>query len=112
MLVLLDVVVGVAFVYLLLALICTTANEWIAALQGLRGKTLEKGVAQLLGPLAADFYRHPLVATLYQPGQRPSYIPAHIFSSAVLDLIAKHPEDAPATQQIRAGIAALQTGHT
>lgn len=111
MLVLLDVVVGVAFVYLLLALICTTANEWIAGAGGLRGKTLEKGIGQLLGPLAGDFYRHPLVATLSEPGKRPSYIPAHIFSSAVLDVIGRQAEGAPAAQQVRAGIAALKTRH-
>lgn len=111
MMVLLDVVVGVAFVYLLLALICTTANEWIAAARGLRAKTLEKGIGQLLGPLAGDFYRHPLVATLSEPGKRPSYIPAHIFSSATLDVIGRHAEGAPAAQHVRAGIAALKTRH-
>jgi hypothetical protein len=109
MLVLLDVVVGVAFVYLLLALICTTANEWIASARGLRGKALEKGIGQLLGPLAGDFHRHPLIATLSEPGKRPSYIPAHIFSSAVLDVIGRHAEGAPTAQQVRAGIAALTT---
>jgi len=92
MLVLLDVVIGVAFVYLLLALICTTANEWIAGARGLRAKTLQRGIGQLLGPLADEFYRHPLIATLSQPGERPSYIPAHIFSSAVLDLLGRHAE--------------------
>ena len=112
MLVLLDVVVGVAFVYLLLALICTTANEWIAGARGLRAKTLQKGIGQLLGPLADEFYRHPLIATLSQPGQRPSYIPAHIFSSAVLDLLGRHAEGAAPAQHVRAGIAALKAKQT
>ena len=112
MLVLLDVVIGVAFVYLLLALICTTANEWIAGARGLRAKTLQRGIGQLLGPLADEFYRHPLIATLSQPGERPSYIPAHIFSSAVLDLLGRHAEGAPSAQQVRTGIAALKAKQT
>ena len=111
MLVLLDVVVGVSFVYLLLALICTTANEWIAGVRGLRAKTLERGVGQLLGPLAAEFYRHPLIATLSEPGRKPSYIPAHMFSSATLDVLGRHEENSAPAKHVRAGIAALRVKH-
>lgn len=107
--VLLDVVVGIAFVYLLLALICTTANEWVAGARGLRARTLEDGIRHLLGPLADDFYRHPLISTLAAPGTRPSYIPTHMFSSAVVDLLSRHGNDAPPAQQVRAGLAALKT---
>jgi hypothetical protein len=112
MLVLLDVVIGVSFVYLLLALICTTANEWIAGARGLRAKTLHQGIGQLLGPLTGEFYRHPLIATLSEPGKRPSYIPAHMFSSAAIDVLGRHAEGAAPAQHVRAGIAALKTRHT
>ena len=84
MLVLLDVVIGVSFVYLLLALICTTANEWVASTRGLRGRTLDLGIRRMLGPLADEFFGHPLIASLSRPGKRPSYVPANLFSSAVL----------------------------
>src|SRR5712692_4126768 len=86
MLLLLDIVIGVSFVYLLLALICTTVNEWIAGAFGLRARTLEAGIRQLLGRETAGFYEHPLIKGLSPPGKRPSYIPAHIFSSAVLHM--------------------------
>src|ERR1700739_4300731 len=102
MLAILDVVLGVSFVYLLLALICTTANEWIASARGLRGRTLEDGVRQLLGPLGDAFFGHPVIRTLSEPGRKPSYIPPHVFSSVVLDLLGEHP--AP---HIKAGIDAF-----
>jgi hypothetical protein len=107
MLVLLDVVIGVSFVYLLLALVCTTANEWVASVGGLRGQTLDLGIRRMLGPLADDFFRHPLIASLSRPGKRPSYVPANLFSSAVLDLLGRHEDAAPPVQQVKAGLAAL-----
>lgn len=107
MLVLLDVVIGVVFVYLLLSLICTTANDWVASVRGLRGRTLDQGIRRLLGPLTDDFFEHPLIASLSQPGKRPSYVPAHLFSSAVLDLLGRHEDAAPPVRQVNAGLAAL-----
>ena len=44
----LDVVIGLMFVYLLLALFATALNEYIAAVMNLRGKELAKGLGKLL----------------------------------------------------------------
>jgi hypothetical protein len=44
----LDVVAGMVFIYLLLSIICTAANEIIASLFSLRGQNLAKGIANLL----------------------------------------------------------------
>jgi hypothetical protein len=44
----LDVMVGLIFVYLLLAIMCSSINEWIAGLLHLRSATLEQAVQQLL----------------------------------------------------------------
>jgi hypothetical protein len=41
----LDLAIAMCFIFLLLALICTTINETIAGVINSRGKTLEKGVA-------------------------------------------------------------------
>src|SRR2546427_4440952 len=108
MLVLLDVVIGVTFVYLLLALICTTANEWVASVRGLRGRTLDMGIRRMLGPLADEFFDHPLIASLSRPGKRPSYVPASLFSSAVFDLLGRHKDASPPVQHVNAGLAALK----
>ena len=46
--VILDVAIGLAFLYLLLSLLTTTLNEWIAGAFKLRAKTLRRGIARLL----------------------------------------------------------------
>ena len=45
----LDVAIGLTFVYLLLSLICTTVNEFIAGKRGTRAKFLDRGITRLLG---------------------------------------------------------------
>ncbi|HEX6038472.1 hypothetical protein [Longimicrobium sp.] len=47
----LDVVIGLVFVYLLLALFATALNEYIAAVLNLRGKELARGLGHLLDDL-------------------------------------------------------------
>src|SRR5277367_3020522 len=44
----LDVAIGLIFVYLLLGLMCTTVNEWIAQIFKTRAATLKVGIQQLL----------------------------------------------------------------
>jgi hypothetical protein len=95
----LDVAIGLVFVYLLLALLCTAANEWIAGLLKSRAKMLKKSIEQLLDnqPTLTDkegttaflgeFYRHPLITGLMRDGTNPSYIPARIFTAVVTDLM-------------------------
>ncbi|HEV8042481.1 MAG TPA: hypothetical protein VGP62_26625 [Bryobacteraceae bacterium] len=50
----LDVAIGLIFVYLLLALICTTINEWLAGILKTRPLMLEKGIANLLQGVTAE----------------------------------------------------------
>ena len=96
----LDWAIGIIFVYLLLAIICTSINEWIAGLTSARANTLSKAIRQLLdnqtGPGAArsfldDFYAHPLVSSMMTPNKQPSsghpsYLPARTFATAVMDV--------------------------
>lgn len=44
----LDVAIGLAFAYLLLGLMCTSVNEWIAGALKLRAQNLEVGIRRLL----------------------------------------------------------------
>lgn len=89
----LDVVIGLAFVYLLLALICTTVMEWIAQIGKTRGRMLESSVQQLLdekSPNAAittAFFQHPLIQALRSPKRPPSYIPGTVFAKALRDVL-------------------------
>ena len=59
----LEVAIGLVFVYLLLSLICSAVNEWIVGLLSLRAQFLRKGVENLLADpvlkgLADQFFAH------------------------------------------------------
>lgn len=124
----LDVAVGLIFVYLLLAIICTSLNEWIAGILSLRAKTLELGIRQLLdqqpkpaGPgepatastnkdwLIAEFYKHPLVTGMKKGSEHPSYIPARTFATSLMDIISG-PETQLTFASLQAGINNLPPG--
>jgi len=76
-----DVAIGLTFVYVVLALICSTLNEAISTAVGLRARFLQTGLVNLLSGAASDtaagratarrFYRHPLVQGLIRPGRAP-----------------------------------------
>lgn len=63
----LDIVIGLSFVYLLLSLLCTAINEYVSAILNKRGKELIRGVDQLLGDanVREAFYNHPLISSIY-----------------------------------------------
>jgi hypothetical protein len=89
----LDVVVGLVFIYLLLSIICTAANELITSLLAMRARNLAKGIKNLLADnrikgLDELFYDHPLIKSLYRGKRKPSHIPDHTFALAFLDGIA------------------------
>ena len=104
----LDVAIGMTFVFLLISLICTAMNELLEALLKNRARDLENGLRELIGtskvPEAGagagkpethleQFYQHPLVNSLfsdaYRAGTRklPSYIPARTFALAIMDVV-------------------------
>src|SRR5215472_12974418 len=104
------VLIGMSFLYFILAVLCSGIKEFIAAKIDLRASTLEKAIAGMLsnqppdpaaasgqpkpattaalGDLAALFYEHPLILGLGSEGRKPSYIPAQYFSS-VLEQVLK-----------------------
>jgi hypothetical protein len=95
----LDVIIGLAFVYLILSLICSAIQELIAQVMSWRSGTLEEGIKNLLQDpnlkgaenkvrdLAGEIYQHPLVKKLAREGSKPSYIPARTFAVALLDVL-------------------------
>jgi len=82
---LLEVAIGVIFVYLLLSLLCSAFSELIESFIKYRSRDLEKGIGKLLDnpQLAEEFFKHPLIKPL---GEKPSYIPARTFSLALWNL--------------------------
>ncbi len=94
----LDVAIALAFTYLILALFCTTVNEWIAAILKTRGRMLVKGIAGMLGEqklpdgksFFAAFNEHATIGALRQkPDKPPSYIAPSTFALTVMDLVTQ-----------------------
>src|ERR1035437_2791275 len=87
----LDIAIAITFVYLLMALVCSTVNESIAGVINSRGKTLEKGISALLQDpdLKKKFYAHPLIQGIKQDddGRLPSYIASNKFALALMDIL-------------------------
>lgn len=103
----LDVAIGMVFVFLIVSFGVTSGNELIASLWKWRAKTLATGIRQLVDdPGSADrlsdlVYRHALIRGLHRDAtgtsdrHKPSFIPARLFATALLDLALK-PGDAKA----------------
>lgn len=95
----LEVAIGLIFIYLFLSVICSSINEAIASLMNQRAKNLFEGVKNLLNDpdftgLAQFLYNHGLVTAFMQnaandskPNRWPSYVPPATFSLALIDLL-------------------------
>jgi hypothetical protein len=84
----LDLVIGLIFIYFLLSLICSSVQEVIANVRNLRFRALQRWMLQTfqLNDFGHQIFQHHLVRGLTLSG-KPSYIPSEKFSQAVLDLV-------------------------
>ena len=105
----LEVAIGLALIYLLLAVFCAAANEWIAAILNTRASMLRQGIVQLLdsSAMARQFYGHPLIRALMKDGEHPSYLPARAFAHAMMDIATPLHEGAITFEQLEEGIKGL-----
>lgn len=87
-----EVLIGLALVYLLLALIVTALTEWTSSAFRYRASNLHKAVRQMLDGASGSatnaerFYQHPRIVALSEGTRRPSYIPSRTFAEVVKDL--------------------------
>ncbi len=100
----LDIVLGLVFVWLVLSLGIVGIQEWLAARFRWRAHLLELTIRNILGDdaLADQFYNHPLIRSLYsgQHGERkPSYLPASHFAQALFDVVIQAGSEASLLQQ-------------
>ncbi|HMA73858.1 MAG TPA: hypothetical protein VKP67_20605 [Xanthobacteraceae bacterium] len=89
-----NVAIGLIFVYLLMSLMCSVLQEFIANVTSWRGRHLRNGIKAMLNDpamtgLAKRLYRHPRIASLTFPGKLPSYIPSTTFASALADIVVE-----------------------
>jgi hypothetical protein len=77
----LDLAIGLAFIFFLLATLAATIQEFIAAIFGLRARTLEQGLRSMLEDedegwkYVDQFYDHPLIKSLYRTPPPPKLKP-------------------------------------
>jgi hypothetical protein len=113
----LEIAIGLFLLYLILSTVCSAVNEAISALFTQRARTLQQGIRAMLNDpkgngLAAQFFAHPLIKSLQKPGsnQPPSYIPAHLFATTLLDIVV--PNSGSMTfDAIRKHIATIPKDH-
>ncbi|MDK1117403.1 MAG: hypothetical protein QGM50_01300 [Anaerolineae bacterium] len=87
----LDVVIGMIFMWLILSIATMSIQEWIASYLKWRSKDLQTVVQRLLGNSklwSEHLYAHPLIQGLSKKtGVKPSYIPANKFALALSDIV-------------------------
>jgi len=105
----LEAALGLALIYLLFAVFCAAANEWIAAILNTRANMLRQGIVQLLGSsaIAKEFYSHPLIRALMKDGEHPSYLPARAFAGAMMDIATPLHAGSISFEQLEEGIKGM-----
>jgi hypothetical protein len=131
----LDITLGLLLFFLVLSLICSAVQEWIAGAVGLRSRNLRNGIDNLVGAeIAESFYNHGLLKSLYrQPGVLgifktiggrrgvgPSYIEPRLFADVLVDVIdrgsgrsgtgARENTIAKTFQEVEVAVQALSPG--
>ena len=93
----LEVAVGLIFMWLVLSISTMQVQEWIVTRLNWRADDLEKAIRQMLlsNEMANDIYKHPLIRSMMKapkPGDKkdpkPSYIPADKFALVLFDTVA------------------------
>lgn len=117
----LEVAVGMVFIYLLLSLICSAVNELIERQLKNRAKDLECGLRELLNDpkgtdLVKKLYGHGMISGLFkgdydpQGSKRnlPSYIPARNFAMALLNIIDPEESGSAGLDPVRKAVGEIQ----
>ena len=127
----LDVGIGVIFVFILTSTMCTVIREGMDAWLKTRAAFLEYGIREMLHDkpgqgLAKSFFNHPLIFSLfaneYTPGSAtrrpsaftkggtlPSYIPTRNFALALMDIVARGPITDASNSEAQAPVISLNS---
>ncbi|MFF8798979.1 MULTISPECIES: hypothetical protein [unclassified Methylobacterium] len=115
-----DVAIGVSFLYLFMSLIASALRELVESIFKSRAKDLERALREIVrgdNNTLQNLYNHPLIASLYagsyksQGRNLPSYIPRKNFSAALLDLVAGSSEQGKilSIEPLKASLTATAT---
>ncbi len=118
----LEVTIGLVFIYCLYSLLATVINEIIASLFKLRARTLEQAIRRMLtddsiasplkNKLYDNFFDHGLIKYLKKSdrfSRNASYLSETTFSKAVVDILKKSGtgSESTLTLQVKDGLSAL-----
>jgi hypothetical protein len=110
-----DVAIGLILMYLMLSLLCTVVNEFIASCLKLRSRHLAAGLKELLDDPAVRnaFYDQGLIAgtKMALAGEHPSYLSAETFAlsltGALTGTLPAPGQPTPGFPEVKAAIDAL-----
>ena len=111
-----EIVIGLIFIYLLLSLLATTLSELVMHWLYSRGKNLRIALRTMLDDetdvLSERFFHHALVQKLLKRGSQsfPSYISHDYFATVLLELLCQ--EESISEKSIEEGIHQLPAGNT
>jgi hypothetical protein len=108
----LEVAIGLMFIYLLLSTACSGIKEVIARLLDMRAKTLEGAIRNMLADpnneITKDILQNHIIAGTVPPGSRPAYISSRNFALSLFEFIAPTTGGQTRTiQDLKAGISKL-----
>lgn len=92
---LIELAIGLSFLYLMLSVLSSSLVEYLAQKKGWRGRCMRAGLRRLIEDrwMYMAVIRHPMVASLYRhdPGRPkpPSYMPPENFADSLLDVLLK-----------------------
>lgn len=106
----LEVVTGLALVYLLLSLLSSIVTEMISGRLSWRPNMLKRGVDRLVGQKLSDkIFKHGLVCGMTDKKQAPSYLSSETFARALFDvLLEARPEKKLTVGDLAVAFAAVE----
>jgi len=95
--VIVEVVIGLSFLFFVLSIVASAINEAIAGVFRLRARTLQQGIVNMVTgardredssglQIVAQLYDHPLVNGYGRGPKKPSYLSSRSFRNALFDL--------------------------
>jgi hypothetical protein len=115
----LDICIGLIFVYCLYSLLATTISEIVTSIIRLRSRMFKRVIRLMLtdnkpgNSLVDDFFKHELIKYMNKSAsdtRAPSYLSAGNFSKTLMDIIKRKGDNAgkPQLQQIMYGLEKLK----
>jgi hypothetical protein len=110
----LDLSLGLIFVFFLVSLVCSTVSDKISKLFSLRARYLEEWIRSLImdgnQAMTDKLYRSPVIRALTPVGKKPEAIPARTLMLALFEAFVPNAAGKTTVGELQAHVAALPQG--